>query len=286
MNKGFKRVLTISLILIFVGIALLVGSLIASKGDFKTISNSFEKLGIMTGNSSSVEKTITYDMTSELKNINLSFINSRIIITKSPDKKVHVSYETRKNYIYEENKSNDQLLINEKANWSFFNFDFGTTEVTVSIPEDSNVSDISLNVVNGSLTVKNINTAQLLLNGTNTSSTVTGVKMTTLRFGTVNGNLDMLDSSTKSLTFNNTNGSATLSNTSFTDAVMTTVNGSATLALIGKKDDYKVTFGVINGQLEVNNDTFKGSTTLNGSDPKSSISYNGTNASMILKTIE
>ncbi|MEI6603651.1 MAG: hypothetical protein WCL54_09210, partial [Clostridia bacterium] len=97
MSKGFKRVLATSLILIFLGIALLTGAIVATKGDFKTISGVFQGFSQYWDQLNAVEKTQTFEMKPTLKSINLNFINSDIRIAKSEDANVHVSYEKRKN---------------------------------------------------------------------------------------------------------------------------------------------------------------------------------------------
>jgi len=285
MNNGFKKIIAISLILVFVGIALLGGAIIASKGDFKTISNAFQNFGLFIGESNSIENTKTFNMDSKLENIEMAFVNSNISVSKSLDGKVHVSYEKRKNHTYEEVTTGNQLLVKEKANW-FFNPTLSRTEVSISIPEESSITKIKLSVVSGSFKVVNVAANSLDLKAVDASSTITGTKTNTLFFETTNGDLNIQDSSASSLKYNNVNGSANLSKTTFSDIVMNTVNGTATLSLLGKKDDYKVYLEVVNGSLEFNNDKFKGNTTLNGNNPKNSITYKGVNANLILKTVE
>ena len=285
MNKGFKRVVAISLILIFLGIALVTGALVASKGDFKTITGAFQNLGVYWDDINAIEKTQTFDMEPTLSSVNISFINSDITVSLSPDKKVHVSYEKRKNYTYSESTSGDKLSVSENANW-FFNFSLKRSKVLISIPSDTLLYECILKNVSGAISVEDLVSEHLELSGVDTTATVLRSNPATFTFNTVNGNLSLQKSSSNSVTFKSVNGSTNIAETNFKDFTMNTTNGDATIILASKKDDYKVDYGVVNGTLQFNGDTFKGSTILNGVMPPNSVIFKAVNGSMTLKTIE
>ncbi len=285
MNKGFKRVVAISLILIFLGIALVTGALVATKGDFKTITGAFQNFSDYWDDINAIEKTQTFEMEPTLTSVNLSFINSDITVSLSPDKKVHVSYEKRKNYTYSESTSGGKLSVSENANW-IFNFSLKRSKVLIRIPSDTKLYECILKNVSGAINVEELVSEHLELSGVDTNSTVLRSNTASLTFNTVNGNLNMQKTSSNSITFKSVNGSTNASETNFKDFTMNTTNGGATIILTSKKDDYKVDYGVVNGTLQFNGDTFKGSTLLNGVMPPNSITFKAVNGSMTLKTIE
>jgi len=285
MSKGFKRVLATSLILIFLGIALLTGAIVATKGDFKTISGVFQGFSQYWDQLNAVEKTQTFEMKPTLKSINLNFINSDIRIAKSEDANVHVSYEKRKNYSYTDMSVGDRLSVNESANW-FFNFSFKRTQVTVLIPTNTVTQEIILKNVSGGITVEDITSEKVQLSGVDTSATIARTNPTVLDFETVNGNMTVTASESQAIHYKAVNGSSSLTDTAFSDFSMNTTNGDANLLVNGLKDDYKVDYKVVNGKLEFNNDTFNGTTVLHGSNPKYTISFHAVNGKLLIKTLE
>ncbi|MEI6131950.1 MAG: DUF4097 family beta strand repeat-containing protein [Bacillota bacterium] len=286
MNKGFKRVLTVSIILIFLGIALLTGSIVASKGDFKTISNAFEKFGVYLDGANSVETTKTLTMNSTLSNVNLTFINSDITVTTSEDEKVHVSYEKRKNYAYSENFSNDNLIINESAPW-LFNFSMKRTKVNIQLPQTTHLSDLILKNVSGLFQLVSVTANHIDLSGVDTSATITRCESSlSLNFSSVNGGLDLLSSNINDINLKTVNGSFNIPSTTFNNLSINTTNGDSNVALSGNKDDYKIDFGTVNGSFNFDNNIFKGSTVLTGNQAAKSITFKAVNGNLTLKSIE
>jgi len=281
MSKGFKIVTAISLIFIFAGIALLTGALIASKGDFKTISSALEKFSGYFDGANSIERTRTFRMPGTIKQIEISFINSDITIQPSSDNKVHVSYDQKKNYGYTESTKNNKLYIKEDLNWnSIFNFSFRKSNVIVQLPMETLLTDLVLTNTNGNMFIDSVSATATVLIGTNTTVSVKDSLLDAFEFNNTNGDFSATGSVFKSLKQNSTNGNFNIRNSLFDSLRSERTNGDGTIEIAEPKDNYKIDFETTTGAFSLDSQSSRGSTHLGGVSPSKSIYFKNTNGNL------
>lgn len=220
------------------------------------------------------EKTFTSN--SNITSIQIEDKNTPVILTKSSDDKVHITY-------YENNKrkysiSENGILSVKKINnyqWYdyFFNISFQIKSLTVEVPE-SFKGDITIDTNNAKISIEDLEVSNLTAVTSNGSIELRSVKANeNIETHTSNGSVDIQKITVGKLNIETSNAHITCKEINSTDLSAKTSNGRITLSDV--KTENEVFAKTSNGSIETERLLAEKSITLNTSNASITGSVSG-----------
>lgn len=185
MKLAKNTVLVFAGVLVALGIIAAFVSILMVHGDFKRLSTT-----------SPYEKKSYSAEAAGINNMILNDSDKKVMIVKSPDDKIHLSYYDRDNEKYTIHVSNGRLSIDFKRskNWyDYIGIDFyGSSSFKIAVPDDM-ACDFSLNTSNALISAENISEkGNLSVKTSNGDVVLSNIKTTgSLKTATSNGKTEL-----------------------------------------------------------------------------------------------
>ena len=251
---------TLGVALSLIGLFIILIFFIVIKFDFTKVNDSQDL----------IQKT--YEINgNEVTSINVKEVSQDIIVKKSTDNTIRITYYERKNVKLQIDKINNQLKLSRNNN-KIFNLNiFGVTlnkEATViELPENIiykisiygtssdikisnlNFKEIKLNTVSGDINMNNINATNLTIN--TTSGDINNNKIITknLNINTISGNVVMNKNNLQKLKINTTSGDINFINLEAKDIKINTVSGNIKGNILEHQYYYTITKSTVSGDF-------------------------------------
>ena len=220
-----------------------------------------------------------YDV-QDIKSVSVNLYNSEILVKKSSDDKIHVTYYTTDCCPTMSELTQDKEIklydnfwdygIKQYTKGFFHGYKKHGLKTVIELPENSNGINIKTETSNGSITAENINVNKAefytsngkiqfsnIVSDTFCGNTVNGLvtadKITAenISLGTSNGNIKVSALTSDKLSTATSNGSVTVKNVNAKSAEMTTSNGRISLSDI--KSENLIKASTSNGAIDISN---------------------------------
>ena len=176
----------------------------------------------------------------EVNTINVSCINHNIVIKKSSDENIKISYYQKVDNSNKYREPFDRKLIElqiaesvEKIDNFVFKSENKISTITIYIPEGKTIT-FKGEAVYGTISVENC-------------------QFNSLSFETINGSIDIKDSIINNLTLNCNDGTIAIDGSEFKNVDIDNVSGNVTMNLINSFNDYESDILSRYGSLSINN---------------------------------
>lgn len=211
-----------------------------------------------------IEQTKTFEV-NEVHSFDVKTVNQDIIIQKSKDNNIHITYSENKNKKYKIEQSNGNLSIHsydtrnlakqiiDSLHYHFY-FKEDKIKVIIELPEYE-YQMIKLKTTNGNIEIKDIRSKQIKLDNINGSTKIKQIQATDLTSHSTNGNITLTSTIAPNINLKNVNGSIKGEELTVETATVKSTNGNIRLEIIGDEDDYKRDIQTINGTSNITNRT-------------------------------
>lgn len=211
-----------------------------------------------------IEQTKTFEA-NEIHSFAIETFNQGIIIQKSKDDNIHITYSENKNKKYKIEQNNGNLRIQPYDTRNrmkqiidslhyHFNLKEDKIKVIIELPEYE-YQMVKLKTTNGNIEIKDIKSKQIILDNINGSTKVKQIQATDLTSHSTNGNISLTSIIAPNTYLKNVNGSIKGEDLTVEITTVKSTNGNIRLEIIGDEDDYRRTIETINGTSNIANRT-------------------------------
>ncbi len=257
-----NRTLRIGLALVLIGLGLVIGVSVVTKGEYFNISED---------EFTYYEETYTSD---EFQAFDFDFDNRKIYVLKSEDENITVQYYVNDKDDYTIDDSGSTLEITVERKWynNFFNIgnitnpsyyevylylpevdtaynlNIASTNGKISVTDTDDLGTVYLDTSNGDIIIENLNAIRLDLETSNGRIDLSNVATTgDITAGTSNGRIILDDVSGDTLVFSTSNGKIIAENISSTNLKLSSSNGDVEATVYGDQDDFRIKLATSNG---------------------------------------
>lgn len=241
-----RKVIGVTLLLIFVGVVLsVVGFLLSDETDFKLFQKADYDL-----------KELTYEKL-EVKELSIILNNRDVIITPSESDQIEITYyESEYDWFEIETDGNQLDIINRTkwylgVSWGLFNLTSEEyTKVEIKLPASVIDYEIDITTSNGTIDLNDLlQLKELKLKSSNGTIRVNDVHVTDyFKLDTSNGKILVDDVSSDALMIVHTsNGEINIDNIIADNIDASTSNGAIEVRIVGQYDNYRIEMDTSNG---------------------------------------
>lgn len=217
-----NSVLKIAGVLLLTGIFLAIAGVLMH-GTFKSVF--IDRNGINTIKESG--ETMATELTS-FKNIDISIISGRIELIKSNKDAVEYNlHNTEKISVCE--VVGDTFTFKTEAHFTISLFNFKDTYVKIYYKDDSELENILLKTISGSVEVNDISAKNITIKSTSGSQSASNIKVDRIEFNDISGSIKIANISGNIVNVKNNSGSITIDGITCKDISVTNISGSIKL---------------------------------------------------------
>ena len=245
--KLWKILLLAAACMLVFGILLTAGSAIAIRS---TGASWIDGIAI---NSASVENR-RYELNS-IDSLSLSLVNEPIYIVRGGNSVIiewSELYDGQYRLVAQEGQA---LSLSRQTRWSLFSFEWGRNRaslrpVTVTIPEDMELSSVNLRGANIRVDMENISAEKVDISGANTTVSLRNIEALEIDISGANTAVTLSDISTNNIEVRGANAVVTLSDIFANHIEVNGANAEATLTL-SNLDDWTLNVSGANARLRI-----------------------------------
>ncbi len=257
-----NRTLRIGLALVLIGLGLVIGVSVVTKGEYFNINED---------EFTYYEETYTSE---EFQAFDFDFDNRKIYVVPSEDDTIMVKYyvNDKEEYVIDEAGATLEITIDRKWYNNFFNIggltnpsyydvylylpdtiteynlNIASSNGKISIVDTTDLGTVYLDTSNGDIIIENLDAIRLDLETSNGRISLQNVVVENdISAGTSNGRIILDDITGDTLVFSTSNGKIQADNIQATNLKLTSSNGDIEATVYGDQDDFRIKLATSNG---------------------------------------
>lgn len=278
-----------------------LGLIILAIGGFRQIHSNFFNIGFIRTTEYTVSSNYSQPKqrekeadASQYRNIRLSLVNSQLDVIKTNDTKIKLTYDEYfdNEWNYSDSGDTIELKYYDESNWlnNILNWtrhpDNNKHTVKLYLPADTKVS-LKMSSVNGDSAINDLSFESLDLDGVNGTYNLSDVNVQSgVDLENVNGGFELKNVTASSLDISSlVNGHCNLQNPQISSIdANSLVNSPMSITGLSSVADYRISYQVTNGGVNIDGDHYSGDGNTGSSSAKNRIDFEGVNSNLNITT--